>query len=275
MKKRRKIKSIILLTLSVVLFILYFFPFALVFINSFKDRLDIVSNPLALPKALSFENYISAFQTMNFMSALWNSILITLISVLLIIVFASMLAYFLVRWKWKMNGVILMLLVASMIIPFQALMIPFVSIYGNLGLLNSKWMLMFFYLGFGLSLATFMYHGFMKSIPVELEEAALIDGASRLQVFWLVVFPMLKPITVTIVILDVLWIWNDFLLPSLVLVSEGNRTIPLSTYYFFGQYTSSFGPAMAGLILAMIPIVIFFIILQKQVIKGVIDGAIK
>ncbi|MCT8137127.1 carbohydrate ABC transporter permease [Anaerobacillus sp. CMMVII] len=275
MQKKRKIKSIILFSLSTILFVLYFFPFALVLINSFKDRLDIVSNPLALPTTLSFDNYITAFETMNFMSALWNSVLITTISVLLIVVFSSMLAYFLVRWKWKMNGFVLLLLVASMIIPFQALMIPFVSIYGNLGLLNSKWMLMFFYLGFGLSLATFMYHGFMKSIPVELEEAALIDGASRLQVFWLVVFPMLKPITVTIVILDVLWIWNDFLLPSLVLVAEANRTIPLSTFYFFGQYTSSFGPAMAGLILAMIPIIIFFIILQKQVIKGVIDGAIK
>lgn len=275
MKKKRQIKSIVLVALSVTLFILYFFPFALVLINSFKDRLEIVSNPLALPTALNFDNYIEAFQTMNFMTALWNSILITTVSVFLIIVFSSMLAYFLVRWKWKINGVILMVLVASMIIPFQALMIPFVSIYGNLGLLNSPWMLMFYYLGFGLGLATFMYHGFMKSIPVELEEAALIDGASRLQVFWLVVFPMLKPITVTIVILDVLWIWNDFLLPSLVLISADNRTIPLSTYYFFGQYTSAFGPAMAGLILAMIPIIIFFIILQKQVIKGVIDGAIK
>lgn len=275
MQKRRKIKSIILFILSVALFILYFFPFVLVLINSFKDRLDIVTNPLALPSKISFDNYIEAFQTMNFMSALWNSILITVVSVVLIISFSSMFAYFLVRWKWKMNGVIFLLLIASMIIPFQALMIPFVSIYGNLGMLNSPWMLMFFYLGFGLGLATFMYHGFIKSIPVELEEASLIDGASRLQVFWLVVFPILKPITVTIVILDVLWIWNDFLLPSLVLVSEGNRTIPLSTFYFFGQYTSSFGPAMAGLILAIIPVIIFFIILQKQVIKGVIDGAIK
>ncbi|MBW8351382.1 carbohydrate ABC transporter permease [Bacillus sp. IITD106] len=275
MRKKKRIAAIVLFILSVVLFILYFFPFILVLMNSFKERMDIVANPLALPSKLSFHNYIDAFETMNFMSALWNSLLVTVLSVVVILVFSSLLAYFLVRWKWKMNGVILMVLVASMIVPFQALMIPFVSIYGSLGILNSKWMLIFCYLGFGLSLATFMYHGFIKQIPVELEEAAIIDGASKFQVFTKVVLPMLKPITSTIAILDVLWIWNDFLLPSLVLVNEGSRTIPLSTFYFFGQYTSNYGAAMAGLTLAIIPVVIFFILLQKQIIKGVIEGAIK
>lgn len=275
MRTKKRIQAIILFIVSLGLFFLYFFPFILVLINSFKERIDIVTNPLALPSKLSFHNYIDAFETMNFMPALWNSLLITVLSVILILLFSSLLAYFLVRWKWKMNGIIFMLLIASMIIPFQALMIPFVSIFGSIGILNSKWMLIFCYLGFGLSLATFMYHGFIKQIPVELEEAAIIDGASKFQVFSKVVLPMLKPITSTIAILDVLWIWNDFLLPSLVLVDEGSRTIPLSTFYFFGQYTSNYGAAMAGLILAIIPVVIFFIILQKQIIKGVIDGAIK
>ncbi|WP_416147575.1 carbohydrate ABC transporter permease [Salipaludibacillus sp. HK11] len=275
MRKRKQIKYIALFVVSLIMFLLYFFPFVLVILNSFKERTEIIDNPLALPEQFSFDNYVEAFSTMNFMLALWNSVLVTVVSVTIIILFSSMLAYFLVRWKWKMNRYLFMILIASMIVPFQALMIPFVSIYGNLGLLNSHWMLMFFYLGFGLGLATFMYHGFIKNIPVELEEAAVIDGASRLQVFWKVVFPMLKPISVTIIILDVLWIWNDFLLPSLVFVSEDKRTIPLSTFYFFGQYTSSFGPAMAGLILATIPILVFFLILQKQVIRGVIDGAIK
>mgnify|MGYP001770856628 CR=1 FL=1 len=275
MKKRKKFKTMSLFIVSTLVFLLYFFPFVLIVLNSFKDRTAIISNPLSMPEQFSFENYIEAFQTMNFMSALWNSVLVTVVSVALIITFSSMFAYFLVRWKWKINKYLFLILIASMIVPFQALMIPFVSIYGKLGLLNSPWMLMFFYLGFGLGLATFMYHGFIKNIPVELEEAAVIDGATRFQVFRKVVLPMLKPITVTIVILDVLWIWNDFLLPSLVLVSESTRTIPLSTFYFFGQYTSSFGPAMAGLILATIPVIIFFILLQKQVIRGVIDGAIK
>ncbi|SNS06541.1 carbohydrate ABC transporter membrane protein 2, CUT1 family [Anaerovirgula multivorans] len=271
----KNIKSWGIFMAACVLFVLYIFPFALILINSFKSRLEIVDSPLALPSGLNFDNYREAYKTMNFTTAILNSFIITVVSVTLIIVFSSMLAYFLVRWRWKINNIILLGLIASMIIPFQALMIPFVSIYGRLGLLNSKWTLSFFYLGFGVSLATFMYHGFIKSIPVELEEAALIDGASRLQVFWKIVFPILKPITTTIAILDVLWIWNDFLLPSLVLVSDEQRTLPLSTFYFFGKYTSDFGLAMAGLVLSIIPVIIFYIIMQKQIIKGVIDGAIK
>lgn len=273
--KGKSLKSLLLFIISSILFVLYIFPFALIIVNSFKDRLSIVKDPLGLPENWGFDNYVNAFTTMKFASAFINSLIVTTVSVLLIIVFSAMLAYFLVRWKWKMNKFILLLLVASMIIPFQALMIPFVKIYGGLDMLNSKWTLSFFYLGFGVSLATFMFHGFIKNIPIELEEAALIDGASRFQVFWRVVFPILKPITTTIAILDVLWIWNDFLLPSLVLVSDDTRTIPLSTFYFFGKYTSNYGSAMAALVLAIIPVLIFYFIAQKQIIKGVIEGAIK
>jgi raffinose/stachyose/melibiose transport system permease protein len=275
MRLRKKINSLSLFVIAIVLFILYIFPFFLIIINSFKTRQEIVLNPLTFPKSWSLENYIQANEMMHFSKAFFNSLIVTVFAVLFIIIFSAMLAYFLVRWKWKMNTVILLALVSSMIIPFQSLMIPFVSIYGNLGLLNSKYSLIFFYLGFGISLATFMYHGFIKSIPLELEEAAIIDGASRFQVFMKVVFPMLAPITTTIAILDVLWIWNDFLLPSLVLISEDNRTIPLSTFYFFGKYTSSYGPAMAALVLSIIPVIIFYLIMQRRIIKGVIDGAIK
>ncbi|WP_062353098.1 carbohydrate ABC transporter permease [Bacillus kwashiorkori] len=272
---RKKIRNMILFLVGLVLSVIYLFPFALVIINSFKERIAIVKDPLGLPEKWSFENYIDAFETMKFGTAFMNSLIITVLSVTLIIVFGAMLAYFLVRWKWKMNKFILMLLVASMIIPFQAVMIPFVQVYGNLNMLNSKWTLAFFYLGFGISLATFMYHGFIKSIPVELEEAAKIDGASRFQVFTRIVFPMLAPITTTIAILDVLWIWNDFLLPSLVLISEEQRTIPLSTFYFFGKYTSNYGSAMAALVLAIIPVLIFYLAAQKQIIRGVMEGSIK
>jgi len=275
MFKFKKVKNMILFLLSIVLFVLYLFPFVLIILNSFKDRLAIVKDPLGLPETWSFQNYIDAFNTMNFSSAFMNSLIITVVSVTLIVLFGATLAYFLVRWKWKFNSIILMVLVASMIIPFQALMIPFVQVYGTLDLLNSIWTLSFFYLGFGVSLATFMYHGFIKSIPVELEEAAMIDGASKFQVFWRIVFPMLTPITTTIAILDVLWIWNDFLLPSLVLISEESRTIPLSTFYFFGKYTSNYGPAMAALVLAVIPVLAFYLVAQKQIIKGVMEGGIK
>lgn len=275
MNIKKKLKTAFLFVISSVLIVIFIFPFWLVLINSLKTRNEVVKNPLSLPEVFSLDNYTEAYQTMNFSTAFVNSLIITVLSVAIIIFFSSMLAYYLVRWKSKINNFIFVVLIAAMIIPFQALMIPFVNIYGNLGMLNSIWILSIFYLGFGVSLATFMYHGFVKNIPIELEEAAIIDGASKIQIFWKVVFPMLTPITITIIILDVLWIWNDFLLPSLVLISEGQRTIPLSTFYFFGKYTSNYGLAMAGLILAIIPLMIFYLFMQKKIIKSVIDGAFK
>lgn len=260
---------------NIVLLVLFVFPLFMILINSFKSRIEIVRNPIALPTDWSWSNYTEAFTTMNFTSALTNSLIVTVLSVILILVFSSALAFFLVRWKWKMNNIIFMVLIASMIIPFQAIMIPFVSLYGNIGLLNSKWSLIYFYLGFGISLSTFMYHGFVKGVPKEMDEAALIDGAGKVRLFGQIIFPILKPITTTIAILDVLWIWNDFLLPSLVLVSPEDRTLPLSTFYFFGKYTSNYGVAMAALVLSMIPVVIFYIAMQRQIIEGVVEGAVK
>lgn len=260
---------------NIVMLILFVFPLFMILINSFKSRIEIVRNPITLPSNWSWQNYSEAFTTMNFTTALVNSLIVTVLSVILILVFSSSLAFFLVRWKWKMNNIILMVLIASMIIPFQAIMIPFVSLYGNVGMLNSKWSLIYFYLGFGISLSTFMYHGFVKGIPKEMDEAALIDGAGKVRLFGQIIFPILKPITTTIAILDVLWIWNDFLLPSLVLVSPEDRTLPLSTFYFFGKYTSNYGVAMAALVLSMIPVVIFYIVMQRQIIEGVVEGAVK
>ncbi|MGX6971159.1 carbohydrate ABC transporter permease [Vagococcus bubulae] len=275
MKLQKNLNKIITFTFCILLFVLYIFPFLLIMINSFKTKMEVLENPMSLPKIFSLDNFVEAYNTMNYGNALINSLIITTISVVVIILFSSMLAYYLVRFDSKFNKFIFMLMVASMIIPFQSLMIPFVTIFGNLGLLNSRGMLIYFYLGFGLSMATFMFHGFIKTIPVELEEAAIIDGANRLQVFFKVVFPILKPITATIAILDVLWVWNDFLLPSLVLVNDNVRTLPLSTFYFFGKYTSNYSVAMAALVLVLLPILIFYFIMQKKIIAGVVDGAIK
>lgn len=247
----------------------------MIIVNSFKSRIDIVRNPLAPPVDWSFANYTEAYKTMGFGSAFVNSLIITVFAVALILIFSSSLAFFLVRWKWRINHIILLMLIASMIIPFQAIMIPFVSVFGSLDMLSSKWWLIYFYLGFGISLSTFMYHGFIKGVPVDMDEAALIDGAGRIKLFSSVIFPILKPITTTIAILNVLWIWNDFLLPSLVLISPEDRTLPLSTYYFFGKYTSNYGVAMAALVLSMIPIVIFYVAMQRQIIQGVVEGAVK
>lgn len=212
---------------------------------------------------------------MGFVSAFVNSLIITVFSVIVIAVFSAMTAYLFVRTNWLFNKVMFFAMVAAMLIPFQAIMIPLVQIYGGLNLLNSRWILVYMYLGFGTSFAVFLYHGFIKSIPLELEEAALIDGCSRLQVFFKIVFPLLKSTTITLIILNVLWIWNDFLLPSLVLISPSNRTLPLTTFYFHGTYTSDYGLLMAALALTILPVIIFYAFLQKHIIKGVMEGAIK
>ncbi|MBZ4669249.1 MAG: carbohydrate transporter rane protein 2, family [Defluviitaleaceae bacterium] len=262
------------MVLSIVL-ILYIIPFILVLINSFKTRVQIVSNPLELPQDYSLSNYFEAFTKMNYSHAFVNSLIITIFSVIFIIVFSSMTAHLLVRKKWMFNKIIFFAFVLSMIIPFQGIMIPLVSIYGSIGMLNSKWSLIYMYIGFGVSLAVFMYHGFIKSIPVELEEAAMIDGCGLMQTFWKIVFPLLTPTTMTIMILDVLWIWNDFLLPSLILIEPTQRTLPLSTYYFYGTYTVNYGLAMAGLILTILPVILFYLFTQKYIINGVLQGSIK
>jgi len=275
MPGKSKLSSFVLPAILGLSMLLYLLPFFLVIVNSLKSRKDIILNPIGLPATPLFSNFVEAATRMNYLHGFINSLIITTASVAVILIFSSMTAWVLVRRNWLFGKIFFMSLVAAMIIPFQAIMIPLVKIYGSVGMLNSKASLVYLYLGFGTALAVFMYHGFMKSIPLELEEAALIDGASRFQMFWLIVFPILKPITVTIGILDVLWIWNDFLLPSLVLIHEKNRTLPLSTFYFSGTYTVDYGLAMAGLMLSILPVIILYLFMQKQIIKGVLQGSIK
>jgi raffinose/stachyose/melibiose transport system permease protein len=257
-----------------ILAIVYFFPFFLVFVNSVKLKYDILANPLALPVHISWENFQQAFAKMNFFRSLTNSLIITVFSVSLLIIFSSMLAYYLARTKNKTTKYIFLILVASMIVPFQALMIPFMARFAPLVSYNNRGALIFFYIGFGTALSTFLYHGFISTIPTEIDEAASIDGASDMVAFWRIIFPMMRPITATVAIINALWIWNDFLLPRLVL-DEPSQTLPLSTYRFYGQYTVEYGQVMAGLALAVIPIVIFYLILQKQFISGISQGAVK
>lgn len=273
-KNNRLLNGIKFFALSIFL-VLYIFPFFIVLINSFKERKEILESPLNLPSVLNLSNYIDAFTKMNYIHAFLNSLIITAFSVFLITLLSSMTAYIFARKKWKFNQFMFFFMVASMIIPFQGIMIPLVKIYGSIGMMNSKWALIYMYVGFGASLAVFMYHGFIKSIPLELEEAATIDGCSQLQTFFKIVFPLLKPVTTTIAILDILWIWNDFLLPYLVLMAPEQRTLPLSVFYFYGTYTIEYGPAMAALMLATIPVIIVYLLMQKQIIEGVLKGSIK
>ncbi|WP_438350370.1 carbohydrate ABC transporter permease [Paenibacillus sp. FA6] len=262
----------ILMAVGLILFII---PFIFLILNSFKENKDITSNPLALPSSLDFSNYKLAFDKMGYLSAFSNSLIITVCSVLLIALFAAMTAHYFVRNNTKFNQYTFLLMVASMIIPFQAIMIPLVKIYGSLDMLNSKWSLIYMYIGFGSSLAVFIYHGFVKAIPAELEEAAMIDGCTPVQTFFRIVFPVLMPTTATIAILNVLWIWNDFLLPSLVLINPEARTLPLSTFSFYGTYTVDYGPLMASLVLTILPIVVVYLFAQKYIIQGVMQGSIK
>ena len=257
-----------------VLAVIYVFPFFLVFVNSVKLKYDILANPLSIPFHITWDNYQQAFAKMNYFRALTNSLVITIFSVSLLIVFSSMLAYYLSRTKSKPSKYIFLILVASMIVPFQALMIPFMARFAPLVSYNNRGALIFFYIGFGTALSTFLYHGFISTIPTEIDEAASIDGASDFKAFWKIIFPMMRPITATVAIINALWIWNDFLLPRLVL-DEASQTLPLSTYLFYGQYSVEYGQAMAGLALAVIPIVIFYLILQKQFISGISQGAVK
>ncbi|WP_218639201.1 carbohydrate ABC transporter permease [Paenibacillus sp. FSL R5-0766] len=259
----------------IVVMILFVFPFVLLIVNSFKANQAITSDPLGLPSSFQFDNYVNAFDKMGYVSAFSNSLLITIAGVLLIALFAAMTAHYFVRHKSKVNQYLFFLMVAAMIIPFQAIMIPLVKIYGSLSLLDNKWSLIYMYIGFGSPLAVFIYHGFIKSIPLELEEAALMDGCGRVQTFFRIVLPVLLPTTVTISVLNVLWIWNDFLLPSLVLTSSEQRTLPLSTFYFYGTYTVDYGPLMAGLVLTLLPVLIVYLFAQKYIIQGVMQGAIK
>ena len=219
---KKKITNILSMAVLLILFVAYMFPFVMVVINSLKQKRDIIKSPfswLFTIKGLSFDNFVKAFTQMDFPRAFGNSLIVTVSATLLVTLFASMLAYYIVRHNNKISKLTFSLMVASMIIPFQAIMIPLVSIYGGtLNILNHRITLIFMHTGFSMAMSVFMFHGFIKgSMPVALEEAAYIDGCGVLRTFWTIIFPLLKPIVSTVAILDVLAVWNDFMTPLLFL----------------------------------------------------------
>ena len=277
--KRRAVNFVTMFGL-VVIFAAYMFPFLMVVINSLKQKRDIIKSPfswLFTIKGLSFDNFVKAFTQMDFPSAFGNSLVITVSATILVTILATMLAYYIVRNNNQISKITFALMVASMIIPFQAIMIPLVSIYGGtLNILNHRVTLIFMHTGFSMSMSVFMFHGFIKeNVPMALEEAAYIDGCTHGQTFFKIVMPLLKPVISTMVILNSMAFWNDFLLPSLVLTDKKLLTLPLSTYSFYGTYSANYGTIMAGLLLCVIPILILYIVLQKQIIGGVVAGAVK
>ena len=275
----KKTRHILKMLLLIVLFFCFIFPFILVVINVFKVKADITSNPLALVGAHGFtmKNFPEAMKKMNFWRAFGNSALVTTSSTVLTILLASMTSYVIVRNKWKATGLLFGLMIASMVIPFQVLMIPLVSLYGGvLGILNHRATLIFMHVGFSLSMATFMFHGAIKTnVPLSLEEAAIIDGCTRWQTYWKIVFPLLKSTIATVAIIDAMGFWNDYLLPSLVLARKELYTIPIATQVFYGTYSTDIGLVMAALLLAMLPILILYLFLQRYIVEGVTSGAVK
>lgn len=276
---KKKTSRTILFIVMCLVYLFYMIPFIMVLINAFKEKRDIVTSPLSLnpEKGFTLANFTKAFEKMNFLNSFGNSLFITGLSTLGVIILSAMTAYYFVRVRNKVSNVFFSLMVASMIIPFQAIMIPLVYIYGaKFSLLDHRGTLIFMHIGFAMSMSVFIYHGFIKSnIPMSLEEAANLDGCTKIQTFFKVVFPLLKPTTATLVILNVLAFWNDYLLPSLVLTSKPLLTLPLSTYTFYGTYSADFGTIMAALVLTVAPILVLYLILQKQIISGVVAGAVK
>jgi raffinose/stachyose/melibiose transport system permease protein len=278
MKARRIATSTLAYILAIIALVSFIFPFVLLIINSFKDNGEILTSPFALPTSWDFGQFIEVIDKMNFLVTFKNTFLITTLSTLFIVIFSSMAAYHMVRRPTKYNKTFFMILVASMVIPFQTLMIPLIYIYGaKLRLIDAMPipLLIFFYIGFGSALSIFIFHGFIKSIPVEIEEAARIDGCNTIQTFFIIVFPMLRPIAVTVGILNVLWIWNDYLLPSLVLNNENVYTMPVMMKVFNGTYMNNWELLIPAILLTVLPILILYIIGQRSIINGVMQGSIK
>ena len=256
----------------------YIFPILLVFINSFKKKAYISRKPFDIPTGkmyVGLENYFRGIKQANFLEGAKWSTVITVGSVFLIILCTSMCAWYIVRVKNALTKAIYYLCLFAMIVPFQMEMFTLSKLANSLGL-NTPWGLWIIYLGFGAGLSVFMFTGFVKSIPVEIEEAAMIDGCNPLQTFFGVVLPVLKPTCVTVAVLQTMWIWNDYLLPYLVLDLKKYVTIPIAVQYLKGGYGSvDMGAMMGVLVLAIIPIIIFYLFCQRYIIEGVVAGAVK
>lgn len=273
-QKKKKLQHSLLIVSGLLLACLWFYPFFLIVINSFKTKAEIFQSTLSLPGGLSFENYQEALEKLDFIRSLMNSLLITVGSLILVVFVSSMAAYALSRNTSRLSSVLYFVVAIGLLIPFQGIMIPLISLFGRMNLLNRPG-LMIMYLGLAVSMSIFLYYGALRGIPRSLDEAAIIDGANTFQIYWKVILPLLKPTTVTVIVLNTLWFWNDYLLPSLSINKAGMYTIPLRMFYFFGEFNKQWHLALAALVIVVLPIILLFIALQKHVVKGISDGAVK
>lgn len=279
MTKRKNAAKILLSALLVILAAVFIAPIVIVLLNSFKGKFDIMNAPFKLPNSETFaglENYINGASSAGFFRAAFNSVFITVMSVAVIILLTSMAAWFLTRSKMRICRAVYYGFVFSMIVPFQMVMYTMTYVANSLRLNNIIGIIVV-YLGFGAGLSVFMLSGFVKGIPIDIEEAAMIDGCTPTVTFFRVIFPIMKPTLITVAILNTMWIWNDYLLPYLILGTGDNKTIPVAVQIAMqGAYGSvDWGGFMAMLVLAIIPIVIFYLACQKYIISGVLAGAVK
>ena len=279
MRKKKQIQDTVMVVFLSILALLYVYPIVMILFNSVKKETAITtSGAFTLPTADTFAglaNYANAIASKGFLQSLGYSLLITITSVAAILICCSMCAWYITRVKGKLSKILYYLFVFSMVVPFQMVMFTLSQTADSLNL-NKPWNIWIIYLGFGAGLAVFMFAGFMKSIPLEVEEASMIDGCNPLQTFFLIVLPMLKPTLVSVGILEAMWVWNDYLLPTLVLDIKNYKTIPMLIQYFRGSYGKvEMGPMMASIMLTVIPIVIVYLLGQKHIIKGVAAGAVK
>ena len=277
-KMTRRVNAVLSVLLG-LLCIAYVYPIFLILINSLKtERAITTATVFQLPTAetfVKFQNYITGITSMNFLQSFWYSLFISVSSVFLILLCCSMCAWFITRVKGKLSSAMYYLCVFSMVVPFQMVMFTLAKTADTLKL-NNPYNICIIYLGFGAGLAVFMFTGFMKSMPVEIEEAAMIDGCNPLQIFFKVVCPILKPTMISTAILEVMWVWNDYLLPTLVLDIKSYRTIPMAIQYFRGSYGKvEMGPMMGCIMLTVLPVVALYLVCQKYIIEGVVAGAVK
>ena len=279
MSKQKRTWDVILVVVMVLLCLLWIYPIVLILLNSLKTEGSFTTSTVfRLPTAETFaglRNYVYGVTKMNFLSSMGYSLLITVTSVVLILLCCSMTGWYLTRVNNKLSKFMNLLIVFSMVVPFQMVMFTLSKTADRLNL-NNPWNICIIYLGFGAGLAVFMFTGFMKSVPMEIEEAAMIDGCNPIQIFFKVVFPILKPTMISTAILETMWVWNDYLLPTLVLDIKKYRTIPMAIQYFRGSYGKvEMAPMMACIMITVLPVIVLYLICQKYIIDGVVAGAVK
>lgn len=273
---KRKTRKAILVAFTAIIACVYIYPVFLMFMNSTKPFGEIVADAIALPTKLEWSNYTYVIDKIDYLRLFVNNIIITVVGIVGIVVFSSLAAYILDRKKSRYSKVIYMLIITPMLIPFQTIMITLLKTMTIIHLSGSRIGLGIQYWGFGIPMATFIFYNFMKTIPKEIDESAKIDGASTIRTFVSVIFPLLKSVTVTVIVLDVMWIWNDFLLPLLMVNSNNKtKTLVLAAYTFVGQMNTKWHYAMTAMVLAVVPSIIIFVLLQKYIVDGVVTGAVK